>query len=92
MRCEKGAGAGAKKKKNARRTLQAPRETPLFLFNPFRAPEPLPILNPSNFVSKNGFPFVKGSRLLLLCRNGPDSSSHRRFPKPKYLRAAVSPR
>ena len=28
----------------------------LFLFlNPFRAPEPLPILNPSNFVPKNGF-------------------------------------
>ena len=29
-------------------------------FNPFRAPEPLPILNPSNFVPKNGFPVVKG--------------------------------
>ena len=28
--------------------------------NPFRAPEPLPILNPSNFVPKNGSPFVKG--------------------------------
>ena len=28
--------------------------------NPFRAPEPLPILNPSNFVPKNGFPVVKG--------------------------------
>ena len=27
--------------------------------NPFRAPEPLPILNPSNFVPKNGFPVVK---------------------------------
>ena len=26
----------------------------------FRAPEPLPILNPSNFVPKNGFPVVKG--------------------------------
>ena len=25
-----------------------------------RAPEPLPILNPSNFVPKNGFPVVKG--------------------------------
>ena len=31
-------------------------------FNPFRAPEPLPILNPSNSVSKNGFPVVKGLR------------------------------
>ena len=30
--------------------------------NPFRAPEPLPILNPSNFVPKNGFPVVKGLR------------------------------
>ena len=28
--------------------------------NPFRAPEPLPILNASNFVPKNGFPVVKG--------------------------------
>ena len=28
------------------------------LLNPFRAPEPLPILNPSNFVPKNGFPVV----------------------------------
>ena len=29
--------------------------------NPFRAPPlPLPILNPSNFVPKNGFPVVKG--------------------------------
>ena len=27
---------------------------------PFRAPEPLPILNPSDFVPKNGFPVVKG--------------------------------
>ena len=26
----------------------------------FRAPEPLPILNPRNFVPKNGFPVVKG--------------------------------
>ena len=26
--------------------------------NPFRAPEPLPILNPSKFVPKNGFPVV----------------------------------
>ena len=31
-------------------------------FNPFRAPEPLPILCPSNFVPKNGFPVVKGLR------------------------------
>ena len=31
--------------------------------NPFRAPEPLPILNPSNFVPKKGFPVVKGLRL-----------------------------
>ena len=29
-------------------------------YNPFRAPEPLPILNPSNFVPKNGFPVAKG--------------------------------
>ena len=28
--------------------------------NPFRAPEPLPILDPSNVVPKNGFPVVKG--------------------------------
>ena len=28
--------------------------------NPFRAPEPLPILNPSNAVPKNGFPVAKG--------------------------------
>ena len=28
--------------------------------NPFRAPEPLPILNPSSFVPKNGLPVVKG--------------------------------
>ena len=27
--------------------------------DPFRAPEPLLILNPSNFVPKNGFPVVK---------------------------------
>ena len=26
---------------------------------PFRVPETLPILNPSNFVPKNGFPVVK---------------------------------
>ena len=30
------------------------------LVNPFGAPEPLPILNPSNIVPKNGFPVVKG--------------------------------
>ena len=30
------------------------------LLNPFRAPEPLSILNPSNFVPKKGFPVVKG--------------------------------
>ena len=30
--------------------------------DPFRAPEPLRILNPSNFVPKNGFPAVKGLR------------------------------
>ena len=28
--------------------------------NPFRTPEPLPILNTSNLVPKNGFPVVKG--------------------------------
>ena len=33
--------------------------------NSFRAPEPLPILNPSNFVPQNGFPVVKGLRPLL---------------------------
>ena len=33
-------------------------DTPI---NPFIAPEPLPILNPSNFVPKNGFSVVKGS-------------------------------
>ena len=33
-----------------------------FWVNPFRAPEPLPILNPSNFVPKNGFPVVKALR------------------------------
>ena len=33
-----------------------------FWVNPCRAPEPLPILNPSNFVPKNGFPVVKGLR------------------------------
>ena len=32
--------------------------------NPFRAPEPLSTLNPSNFVPKNGFPVVKGLRPL----------------------------
>ena len=30
--------------------------------NPFRAPEPLPILHPSNFVPENGFPVVKVKR------------------------------
>ena len=33
------------------------------LVNPFRAPKPLPILNLSNFVPKNGFPVVKGLRI-----------------------------
>ena len=28
--------------------------------DPFKAPEPLPILNPSNFDPKNGFPVEKG--------------------------------
>ena len=37
--------------------------TPL---NPFRAPEPLPTLNPSNVVPENGFPVVKG---LISARN-----------------------
>ena len=31
--------------------------------NPFRAPESLPILKPSNFVPKNGFPVAKGLTL-----------------------------
>ena len=30
------------------------------VLNPFKAPEPLPILNTSNFVPKNGFPVVEG--------------------------------
>ena len=30
------------------------------VINPFRAPEPLPIPNPSSFVPKNGFPVEKG--------------------------------
>ena len=30
--------------------------------NPSGAPEPLPVLNPSNIVPKNGFPVVKGLR------------------------------
>ena len=28
-------------------------------FNPFRAPKPLPVLNPSVFVPQNGFPVVQ---------------------------------
>ena len=36
-------------------TVEVPRQ-----LDPFRASEPLPILNPSNFVPKNGFPVVKG--------------------------------
>ena len=46
-------------------TRQKSRLTCLYYFinygmlNPFRAPEPFPILNPSNFVPKNGFPVVK---------------------------------
>ena len=31
--------------------------------NPLIAPEPLPILNPSNFVPEDGFPVVKGLML-----------------------------
>ena len=31
-----------------------------FFGRPFKAPEPLPILSPSNYVPKNGFPVVKG--------------------------------
>ena len=31
--------------------------------DPFGAPKPLPILNPSNFVPPKGFPVVKGSTL-----------------------------
>ena len=30
------------------------------ILDPFKAPEPLPIQNPSNFVPKNGFPVAKG--------------------------------
>ena len=36
------------------------------LTTPFRAPEPLPIINPSDFVPRNGFPVVKG--LSQICR------------------------
>ena len=36
----------------------------LLELNRFRAPEPLPILNASNVVPKNGFPVVKGLRHL----------------------------
>ena len=36
--------------------------TKVSFVNPFRAPEPLPVLNPSNFVPKNGIPVVKGLR------------------------------
>ena len=32
------------------------------VLNPFRAPEPLPVLNLSNFVPQNGFPVVEGLR------------------------------
>ena len=38
--------------------------------NPFRASEPLPILNPSDFVPKNGFPVVKGLRPIFWGRAG----------------------
>ena len=34
------------------------------VLNPLRAPKPLPILNPSNFVPKNGFPVVKGLKCI----------------------------
>ena len=33
--------------------------------NPFGAPKPLPILNPSNFIPNNRFPVVKGSSVKL---------------------------
>ena len=39
--------------------IHYPREILLYLS---RAAEPLPILNPSNFVPKNGFPVVEGLR------------------------------
>ena len=41
--------------------------------NPFRAPEPLLILNPSNFVPKNGFPVVKGLTLTHTNNTGPST-------------------
>ena len=41
-------------------TLWFQGESPTYILNPFRAPEPLPILYPSNLVPKNGFPVVKG--------------------------------
>ena len=34
----------------------------MWVVNPFRDPEPLPVLNPSYFVPKNGFSVVKGLR------------------------------
>ena len=43
--------------------------TQILPFNPFRAPEPLPILNPSNFVPKNGFPVVKGLTSIFFVSN-----------------------
>ena len=52
----------AKMRKKFRCWLGLRRRAPSFRksLNPFRAPEPLPILNPSNFVPKNGFPVVEG--------------------------------
>ena len=35
----------------------------MLCLDPLRAPEPLPTLNPSNFVPKNRFPVVKGLRV-----------------------------
>ena len=41
-------------------SLQVPNALILDALNPFRAPEPLPILKPNIVVPKNGFPVVKG--------------------------------
>ena len=50
------------------------------LLNPFRTPKPLPILIPSNFVAKNGFPVVKAISEEPQKRNGDPlyCSMHRR--------------
>ena len=60
-RWRKGVVGSLFKKGNKPDPGELPRDNAI---NPFRAPEPLPILNPRNFVPKNGFPVVKGLRTL----------------------------